>query len=63
MYFQILLSQTSIKMWKSADIMGILIDILRIEMWNLKFTYLLNIFYLFIYLINKSIKLVILEIR
>lgn len=50
-------------MWKSADIMGILIDILRIEMWNLKFTYLLNIFYLFIYLINKSIKLVILEIR
>lgn len=52
-------------MWKSADIMGNLIDILRIEMWNLKFTCLLNIFYLFIfiYLINKSIKLVILEIR
>jgi len=47
--------------------MGNLMDILRIEMWNLKFTYLLNIFYLFIYLINlfnnKSIKLVILEIN
>ena len=47
--------------------MGNLMDVLRIEMWNLKFTYLLNIFYLFIYLIdlfnNKSIKLVILEIN
>ena len=47
--------------------MGNLMDILRIEMWDLKFTYLLNIFYLFIYLINlfnnKSIKLVILEIN
>lgn len=42
-------------MWKSADIMGILIDILRIEMWNLKFTYLLNIFYLFIYLITNQL--------